>query len=88
MVSPCIKCSDATQYPDGALRCDHDLHLAIDGCPNIKAGHLKMFRPNMKDKVKRIIEEQQEPSKTRDKIRGSPTGKRQKKVTQEQGKLF
>lgn len=85
MPSPCVGCSDCTLYPDGAMRCDINMRLAVGGCPNIKPGHLKIFKPEMKEKVRRIIKEQQEPSKTREKIRGSPVKKR---VAQEQGKLL
>lgn len=85
MISPCIECSDCTLFPDGAMRCDIDLHLAINGCSNIKPGHLKIFEPGMKTKVQKVIRNKQEPLKMKERTRDGST---KRKVSQKQGKLF
>lgn len=38
------RCSESTLYPDGAVRCDSDLKLALEECTKIIIGAPKIYQ--------------------------------------------
>lgn len=55
-MSICVKCSNATLYIDGRLRCDLEYSQLIEDCLGFNEGRFKMFKPEAveEDKVQKV----------------------------------